>query len=88
MINKNGFDLEEFRNHLSVLEKELKQGTEKDPDYQGEIDDVISSLGRLSEELKDKKYQKVLPDLFCVIEFLQMIEENAEEEEGEEEEEV
>lgn len=80
------FDLEEFRNHLQQLEKELATGVKQDPDYQGEIDEVISSLKRLTKELKDPKYQQVLPDLFRVLEFLDMIEENFEEEETEDEE--
>ena len=80
-MNEREFNLEEFRNHLQQLEKELSTGVEQDSDYQGEIDEVIESLKRLTQELKDQKYQQVLPDLFRVLEFLDMIEENFVEEE-------
>jgi hypothetical protein len=79
-MKEREFNLEEFRNHLEQLEKELSAGIQQDPDYQGEIDEIIESLKRLTQELKDKKYQQVLPDLFRVLEFLDMIEENFEEE--------
>lgn len=79
-MKEREFNVEEFRNHLQQLEKELSTGVKQDPDYQGEIDEIIESLKRLTEELKDKKYQQVLPDLFKVFEFLDMIEENFEEE--------
>lgn len=79
-MKEREFNLDEFRNHLEQLEKELSAGIKQDPDYQGEIDEIIESLKRLSQELKDKKYQQVLPDLFRVLEFLDMIEENFEEE--------
>jgi hypothetical protein len=85
-MQEREFNLEEFRNHLQQLEKELSAGTKQDPDYQGEIDEVIEALKRLTRELKDKKYEQVLPDLFRVLEFLDMVEENFEEEEFEEEE--
>jgi len=83
-MKENAFDLEEFRNHLQQLETELSAGIKQDPDYEGEIDEVIGSLKRLSKELKDKKYQEILPDLFRVLEFLDMIEDNFEEDESEE----
>lgn len=79
-MKEREFNLDDFRNHLQQLEKELSAGIKQDPDYQGEIDEIIESLKRLSQELKDKKYQQVLPDLFRVLEFLDMIEENFEEE--------
>lgn len=78
------FDLTEFRNHLQQLEKELSAGVKQDSGYQGEIDEVLASLKRLTKELKDPKYQQVLPDLFTVLEFLDMVEENFEEDEEEE----
>lgn len=84
-MQEREFNLEEFRNHLQQLEKELSAGTKQDPDYQGEIDEVIEALKRLTRELKDKKYEQVLPDLFRVLEFLDMVEENFEEEELEDE---
>ncbi|MFI0434779.1 MAG: hypothetical protein ACH350_03490 [Parachlamydiaceae bacterium] len=84
-MKENAFDLDEFRNHLQQLEKELSAGIEQDGEYQGEIDEVIGSLKRLSKELKDNKYQQVLPDLFRVLEFLDMIEDNFEDDESEEE---
>lgn len=83
-MKEREFNLEEFRNHLQQLEKELSAGIKQDPDYQGEIDEIIASLKRLTQELEDQKYQQVLPDLFRVLEFLDMIEENFEEEEEEE----
>lgn len=67
------FDLVEFRDHLQQLEKELKVGIEKDPDYQGEVDEVIEAIKRLNKELQDTKYQQILPDLFLVINFLGMV---------------
>lgn len=79
-MKEREFNLEEFRQHLQQLEKELTEGTKQDPDYQGEIDEVIGALQRLAQELKDKKYAQVLPDLFRVLDFLDMIEENFEEE--------
>jgi len=82
-MKEREFDLVEFRSHLQQLEKELSDGVKQDPDYQGEVDEVIGSLKRLTQELKDKKYQQVLPDLFRVLEFLDMIEANFEEEEFE-----
>ena len=84
-MKEREFDLVEFRNHLQQLEKELSDGVKQDPDYQGEVDEVIGSLKRLTLELKDKKYQQVLPDLFKVLEFLDMVEDNFEEEEFEDE---
>jgi hypothetical protein len=84
-MKENQFNLEEFRNHLQQLEKELTVGIEQDPDYQGEIDEVIEALKRLIQELKDKKYQQVLPDLFRVLEFIEMVEDNLEEEDFENE---
>jgi len=86
-MKENEFDLKDFRNHLQQLETELSAGIEQDADYQGEIDEVVSSLKRLSKELEDTKYQQVLPDLFRVLEFLDMIEDNFDDEEEEEEEE-
>jgi hypothetical protein len=86
-MEEQEFDLDEFRNQLLQLEKELTTGIKQDKEYQGELDEVIASLGRLKQELKDKKYQQVLPDIFNVLQFLNMVEENFEEEEEEEEEE-
>lgn len=83
-MKEREFNLDEFRDHLQQLEKELSAGIKQDSDYQGEIDEVIGSLKRLTVELKDKKYQQVLPDLFRVLEFLDMIEENFEEDDLEE----
>jgi molecular chaperone GrpE (heat shock protein) len=83
-MTKNEFDLEGFRTHLQQLQKELSEGVNQDPEYQGEVDEIISALKRLTQELKDKKYQQVLPDLFKVIEFLDMVEDEYEEEEEEE----
>lgn len=85
-MKEQEFDLAEFRTHLQQLEKELTAGIKQDPDYQGEVDEVIGSLKRLAVELKDKKYQQILPDLFRVLEFLNMVEDNFEEEEFEDEE--
>ncbi len=85
-MTEREFNLEDFREHLQQLERELTEGTKQDPDYQGEIDEVIEALQRLTKELKDKKYQQILPDLFRVLEFLDMVEDNFEEEEEEEEE--
>lgn len=79
-MSENEFDLAEFRNHLQQLEKELGTGVKQDPDYHGEIDEVLASLKRLTKELKDPKYQQVLPDLFTVLEFLDMVEDNLEDE--------
>lgn len=79
-MTEKDFDLAEFRNHLQQLEKELAAGVKQDSDYQGEIDEVLASLKRLTKELKDPKYQQVLPDLFTVLEFLDMVEDNFEEE--------
>lgn len=84
-MKEREFNIEEFRSHLQQLEKELSSGIKQDPDYQGEIDEIIESLKRLTKELKDKKYQQVLPDLFRVLEFLDMIENNFEEELDDEE---
>jgi molecular chaperone GrpE (heat shock protein) len=80
-MKEQEFNLQDFRKHLQQLERELTEGTKQDPDYQGEIDEVIEALKRLTQELKDKKYEQVLPDLFRVLEFLDMVEENFEEEE-------
>lgn len=85
-MKEKEFNLDEFRDHLQQLEKELSAGIKQDSDYQGEIDEVIGSLKRLTIELKDKKYQQILPDLFKVLEFLDMIEENFEEDDLDEDE--
>lgn len=84
-MQEKEFNLDDFRSHLQQLEKELSAGIKRDPDYQGEIDEVIDALKRLTKELKDNKYQQVLPDLFRVLEFLDMVEENFEEEDFDEE---
>ena len=84
-IEETEFNLKDFRIHLQQLEKELSAGVKQDPDYQGEVDEVIGSLKRLIKELQDDKYQQVLPDLFRVIEFLDMVEDNFEEESFDEE---
>ena len=81
-MQEQEFDVEEFRKHLQELERELSTGVEQDPDYEGEVDEVIGALKRLTQELKDKKYQQVLPDLFVVLEFLDMVEENFADVEG------
>ena len=78
-MTQEEFNLVEFRNHLEQLEKELSSGINQDSNYQGEVDDVVSALKRLTKELKDDKYQQVLPDLFKVLEFLDMIEDQFEE---------
>ncbi len=83
-MTQNEFDLEDFRNHLQQLEQELSTGVSQDVEYQGEIDEVIGSIKRLTQELKEDKYRQVLPDLFKVLEFLDMIEANFEEEDFEE----
>jgi hypothetical protein len=85
-MKERDFDLEGFRDHLQQLEKELSDGVKRDPDYQGEVDDVIGALQRLAQEFKDKKYQKVLPDLFNVLEFLEMLQDNFEMEDFDDEE--
>ena len=84
--NEQEFDLEDFRNHLQEMESQLSAGIEQDSEYQGEIDEVLASLKRLSKELKDKKYQQVLPDLFRVLDFLDMIQDNFDEEDFDDEE--
>lgn len=85
-MEEKDFDLDEFRNHLIQLEKGLKEGADQDSDYQGELDEIIASLGRLKNELKDKKYQQVLPDLLNVMQFLNMVEDNIDEDDFDEEE--
>lgn len=84
MKKDNDFDLKDFREHLQQLEKELSQGIKSDPDYGGEIDEVLASLKRLGKELNDPKYEKVLPDLFTVIEFLDMVGSTIEDDEDDE----
>ena len=82
-MEQQAFDLEEFRSYLIQLEKELSSGVKQSADYQGEVDDVIEALKRLIKELKDKKYQQILPDLFGVLNFMNMLEEDFEEDESE-----
>lgn len=84
MENKD-FDLNEFRETLAQLENELQDGITKDSEYGGELDEVLGSLKRLKTELKDEKYQRVLPDIFNVLQFLNIVEENFDEDEDEDE---
>ena len=86
MENKD-FDLNEFRETLAQLENELQDGIKKDSEYGGELDEVLSSLKRLKIELKNEKYQQILPDIFNVLQFLNIVEENFDEDEFEDEEE-
>ena len=85
-MEQQAFDLAEFRGYLVQLEKELSSGVKQSKDYQGEVDDIIESLKRLIKELKDEKYQQILPDLFGVLNFLNMLEEDEDEDEDEDEE--
>lgn len=79
-MEDNTFDLEEFRSYLVQLEKELSTGVKQTPDYHGEMDEILHALKRLTKEFKDKKYQQILPDLFSVLNFLNMLEEDIEDE--------
>jgi len=81
-MKEQEFGLEDFRNHLQELEKELTEGTKQDPGYQGEVDEVLASLRRLATELQDERYRQVLPDLFRVLDFLDMVVEEPEEREN------
>ncbi len=86
-MEEKEFDLNEFREHLHQLETQLKNGVKEDPDYQGEADEVLGALKRLKKELQDSKYEKFLPDLFLVLDFLGTVQ-NAYEDDFEDEEEV
>lgn len=85
MKESENFDYETFKADLTKLEKELLEATKKDPEYAGEIDEVLEAIKRLNKEFKDPKYKQVLPDILNVMYFLGMLEgEEGEEDEDEE----
>ncbi len=64
------FNLESFRKEIENLKVILEKDTSEDPEYQGEVDDVITSIKFLCEEFKDKRYETVLPHLIKFFQYM------------------
>lgn len=71
-MKEEDFNVVDFRKQLIDLEKELLAGVKRDPNYDGELEEILTSLKRLISDLKDPKFQNMIPDFLRVIHFLEI----------------
>jgi hypothetical protein len=73
------FDITELKDYLAEMHKELSTLVESDPEYDGEVDELMKAITRLQGDLAsvktqeaftDEVKQQIMPDLAFVMGFL------------------